>query len=55
MKTYLLAAVMFVVPIIGVIAMNPNAAKQSLKDVQKWAVKTFPTPKPKKKFRRRRS
>jgi len=54
MKTYLIAAVLFVVPTIVVIAMNPTAAKQSLQDVQKWSKKTFPAPKPKPKPPRRR-
>jgi hypothetical protein len=45
MKVYLLAAVLFAAPIIGVFAMHPEATKQSVIKAQKWAKKTFPTPK----------
>jgi len=54
MKTYLLAAVLFAGPIIGVIAMNPEASQQSVSNALVWAKKTFPTPKPKQDKPRRR-
>ena len=54
MKTCLLAAALFAAPIIGVIAMNPEPAAQSVKNFQAWAEKTFPTPKPQKNTKRRR-
>lgn len=47
MKTYIIAAVLFIAPIVGVIAMNPSSTEQCVKDAKKWLVKTFPTPKPK--------
>jgi len=54
MKTFLIAGFLFVVPSIGVIAMNPQAVKQSVENADKWVKETFPEQKPKKKRQRRR-
>ncbi len=44
MKNILIAAVCFLAPIVCVVAMNPEAAQECLKDAQAWAQKTFPVP-----------
>lgn len=54
MKTYLLAGILFAAPIVGVITVNPEGARECVKDAQAWFNKTFPKPKPKKKPERRR-
>ena len=46
MKTVAIAAILFSLPIIGVVAMNPEAAQQSFKEAYAWAEKTFPKPAP---------
>ncbi len=46
MKTVLTAAILFLIPIIGVVAMNPEAAQQSFQEARVWAEKTFPKPAP---------
>ena len=46
MKTVALAAILFSLPIIVVVAMNPEAAQQSLKKAYAWAEETFPKPAP---------
>ena len=37
MKTVVIAAILFSLPIIGVVAMNPEEAQQSLKEARDWA------------------
>lgn len=49
MKTVVIAAILFSLPIIGVVAMNPEEAQQSLKEARDWAEKTFPKPAPRTK------
>jgi len=54
MKVVAIAAVLFSLPIIGVVALNPEAAQQSFNEAYAWAEKTFPRPAPPERNRRPR-
>jgi hypothetical protein len=48
MKTVVTAVILFSLPIIGAVAMNPEAAQKSCKEAIAWAEKTFPKAAPPK-------